>query len=1190
MQMQKIIDQILEGDFDYESGSLDFSCAKIEFVIRKGGQYEGSFRIYAPSGVYTAGTVSSSDWRMECLTGEFSGAEDEISFRFHGEKLEEGDVVKGTFDIISNQGEYYLPFVASVEYAIPESSIGPVKNLFHFANLAKSDWKEAVNLFYSPEFVNVFSGSDARYLEDYRALAAYRGQEQNVEEFLIQVNKKQSVEFLVEETALLVEVRASDSAGGVVEQSLDLVRNGWGYTRLSVECEGEFLFTEKEALTDDDFLGNRCRLPVFLDSGRLRRGKNFGRIYLRNSYVSLTVPVTAHLGGSQLDVRAQERKRCVASLMESYQAFRLRKLSTSVWLKETGKMVERLVAMDENDVQARLFQAQLLITEERTNEAGWILDYVAELFEKRQPEDTLYAYYLYLTSLVHPDSEYVARVAGDVERILRADDSNWRVAWLLLYLSADYCRTDREKWILWERFFQLGCTSPVLYIEALSLLNGNPALLRRLDRFERQVLLYGIRQGALKREAADQIIYLAGRIKEYSPVLFRALTGLYEKKKDVSLLQEIVTLLIKGGKVGTEYFEWYRAGVEAQLRITNLYEHFMMSLNLDSAVEIPKTVLIYFSYQNNMDYVRTAYLYDYILRHVDSLGDIYESYRFKIEHFVTEQMKRSHINRNLANLYNKLLYPGMVDEQTSGPLARLLFAHLIQVEDDRIRKVYVYQPENKRPCEYALSDKRTWVALYGSRYTIVFEDAWRNRFTRSVEYTMEKLMIPGKFLRFLLPYGELCPELDFYLCDSDSVCREEPAQRVQRELRIVSMDYADQQLKRELYLRILQYYYDRDDMRTLDEYLKKIPAGELDAKERAVAVRFMVLRGNYRLAWQWVEEYGPYFVDLKILVRLVGAVIEKDGMAENPLLTAAATHIFQKGKYDSAVLGYLAMYYQGMTRNMRDIWRAARSFDVDCYRLSERILVQMLYSGAFVGEKMEVFRYYITQGAKQEVEEAFLAQCAYDCFVKERIMEKDVFQEIRHMYRRGESVPLVCKLAYLKYFSENREEVYEEPDGMIQELLEEMMEKEIQLNFFRQFTECRRMQQELSDKTILEYRTRPQTRVCIHYALLYEDGAAQEYRCEYMKEVYGGVFFRSFVLFFGESLQYYITEEQDGESQVTESGTVQRSDDNGKEEGRYQLINDIALAKSLQDFDTMDSLLEEYYKKDFLNSRLFVLR
>ena len=188
-----------------------------------------------------------------------------------------------------------------------------------------------------------------------------------------------------------------------------------------------------------------------------------------------------------------------------------------------------------------------------------------------------------------------------------------------------------------------------------------------------------------------------------------------------------------------------------------------------------------------------------------------------------------------------------------------------------------------------------------------------------------------------------------------------------RELRIAASRDADPEVKRELHLRILQYYFDMDDMQALDRYLKEIPPEGLLAQERASVVRFMVLRGNYKLAWEWLESYGPYFVDVKILVRLVGAMIEKYDMAENPLLTAAATHIFRRGKYDSTVLDYLIRHYRGMTRNMRDIWKAAKSFGADCYMLSERMLVQMLYSGAFVGEKLEIFRYYVSQGAKQEV-------------------------------------------------------------------------------------------------------------------------------------------------------------------------------------------------------------------------------
>ena len=1192
MQKQKVIDQILEGNFRFENGSLDFSCAKIELSIQKGQQYEGSFHIYGPAGLYTDGTVLSSDWRMECLTREFVGAAEEISFLFHGETLEEGDVVKGSFDIISNQGEYYLPFVVSVEHVVLESSVGSIKNLFHFANLAKSNWKEAVKLFYSPEFIRVFSGSDARYAEDYRALAAYKGWEQNVEEFLILINKKQRVEYLVEEPELDMQVTAFNSAYAVQEQGLTIVRNGWGFTRLSVECQGDFLFVEKELLTDDDFLGNHYRLPVFIDTSLCRRGRNFGQICLYNSYVKLTVPVTVQVGGgSRPHSRETDRKRYTALLMEYYLAFRMRKIGTSTWLKETGKLVERLVAMNENDISARLFQAQLLITEENRNEAGWILDHVSDLLEEGQAEDALLAYYLYLTTLLHGEEAYISKVAEDVEHIYRRNNANWRVAWLLLYLSEELQKSDKDKWNFLEKMFSTGCTSPVLYIEAVFLLNSNPALLRRLGRFEQQTLLFGVRQGILKRELTEQMVYLAGKVKEYSAALFRTLERLYGKKKDVRLLQEICTLLIKGGKIGSAYLSWFKAGVDAQLRITKLYEYYMMSLNLDKPQELPKAVLMFFSYQNNLDYAHSAYLYDYILQNRDKLGDIYETNKVRMEHFVVEQIKKGRINRQLANLYNKLLQPDMVNEQTCEPLSRLLFAHLIQVEDSRLRKVYVYQQGILHPREYALTDGRAWVALYGSRYTIVFEDAGKNRFIKNVDYTMEKLMIPGKFLRWIAPFAINNPEFDFYLCESENICREEPSERIKRELRIAASDHMESQVKREFYLRILQYYYDTDNMRALDEYLQTIPAGELSARERGSVLRFMVLRGNVSLAGRWLETYGPYFVDVKILVRLIVSLMERRDMEEDDLLLSAAIYVFYKGKYDSRILEYLILYYQGLTRNMRDIWKAARSFDTDCYKLSERIIMRMLYSGAFVGEKMEIFHHYISQGARAEVEEAFLIQCAYDCFVRERVMEREVFREIGFMYRRGEPVQKICKLAYLKYFAENREETDEEDAAASEGFLKEMMAEGIFLEFFRQFKECDFVQQELADKTIIEYRANPQCKACIHYSVLYESGESDGYRAENMKQAYDGVFFKEFVLFAGESLQYYITEEINGEELLTESGTLQKSEDAEYiEDSKYQLINDIELSRSLQDFDTMDNLLEEYYKKEFLNSRLFAIR
>ncbi len=1186
--MQDIIDRILGGNFDYENASLDFSCTKVELSIPAGAIYEGTFHICSTQGCLTNGYVNTTDLRMECLTPTFWGSDEEIAFCFHGENMEEGEVVKGAFNVVSNHGEYYLPFVVSVEHTILNSSIGTIKNLFHFANLAKSNWQEAVDLFYSPQFACIFKGSDARIYDCYRGLAAYPKNEQNVEEFLIHINKKQRVEFLVEEQEKICEFAFYENPYQILEQQIEIVRNGWGYTALNIECDGDFLFTERELLTDDDFVGNKCMLPIFIDGSLCRKGKNLGQVVLFNSYVCLTIPVIVKVGES--GCVALSKKRIVVQLMEFYQAFRMKKISSSTWLKESEKLVNKLVAMDENDVAARLFQAQLLISEERYHEAKWLLDHAISLMEQKEEEnDTLLAYYLYLTTLIHRDETYVSQVAEEVSRIYRSNRSQWRVAWLQLYLTEEYDKSATGKWLFLEKQFYCGCTSPILYIEALCLLGTNPTLLRRLDAYELQVLYYGAKQRILGMELVEQIVYLAGKVREYSPVLLKILVSLYEKKADIRILREICTLLIKGNRIEHKYFEWYQRGVDKQLRITNLYEYYMMSIDLSIPQELPKLLLMYFSYQNNLDYEHSAYLYCYIVRHKNEFSEIYESYQPRMKRFVMEQIQKKHINRNLATLYQEMLTPDIVTEENVQALSGLLFANQVQVEDSRLYKVIVYQANNLKAQEYFLQDNKAWISLYGNEYTILFEDRWGNRFVRSVEYTLEKLMVPGKFLRMIAHYDKNCPELEQYLCETEH--NEVTPQSIERVLRVANSENVMSEIKRELYFRILQYYYDVDDMQALDDYLEIIPFEELTMQERGKVLKFMVLRRKYQIAYQWIVQFGPYFVDAKTLLRFTSEMIRRTNMVENKTLTAAAVYAFQKGKYDSTILAYLIQYFKGMTKDMRDIWKAARSFEVDCYKLSEKMLVQMLYSGAFVGEKMDIFRYYVSQGAKGEVEAAFLVQCAYDYFVREKLTDRYIFQEIRYAYLRQEEIRLVCKLAFLKYYAENPEELVQEDKPLLEEFLEEMLYRGIYLNFFREFKEFSYLTQVMGDKTIVEYRARPGGKVRIHYVIMNENGEADEYLCQYMTEVYGGVCFQEFVLFFGETLQYYITEEYAGEEHLTESGNIQKSDIvNDAYSNRYELINDVILCKALQDYDTLDELLEEVWRKEYWNQQMFRLQ
>ena len=123
---------------------------------------------------------------------------------------------------------------------------------------------------------------------------------------------------------------------------------------------------------------------------------------------------------------------------------------------------------------------------------------------------------------------------------------------------------------------------------------------------------------------------------------------------------------------------------------------------------------------------------------------------------------------------------------------------------------------------------------------------------------------------------------------------------------------------------------------------------------------------------------------------------------------------------------------------------------------------------------------------------------------------------------------------------------------------------------------------------MLEYRTVPGAHCTIHYRLVGD--ADNEYKKRAMQEMYDGIFVSSFVLFFGEQLQYYITEEGKDDAEVaTESGTIAKSDIVKNIAGsRYSLINDIMIGETLQDYETVDKLLAEYYHKRDICDRIFV--
>ena len=1187
--VRQAAEEILNGKFNVDNGSLDFSCPRIDISLHADTVTEDSFTIYGPVGQMTEGYVVSSDLRMECMTQSFGGSQDEIHYRFDSHGMEVGEEVKGAFNIISNQGEYYLPFSVSITPQTVVSSLGGIKNLFHFTNLAKSNWEEAVKLFYSDEFGTVFEGNDKQYYAAYKGLSAIKGNEHNVEEFLLEINKKKPVEYIPEETEIKIEDPLQ-----MTRYALVINRNGWGYTHLSVETEGGFLRVEEDTVSDTSFLGNIYRVYYYVDHEKLHAGNNYGCILLVQEHQTIRIPVTVvvHKSARKALGIHKEKERLTVEMMEYYQAFRLKKISTKTWMTETNKLLNRMMELDDKDITYKLFQAQILLTEERYNEAKWLVEKQEEQVLLRQKEcPELWCYYLYLTTLYSRDYRYVDEVAAEVSEIYERNRGNWRIAWLLLYLSEEYVKNSSRKWELLEELFRYRCTSPVIYIEAWNLLCANPAMLLKLDTFEQQILRYAVKNDLIKEEIVMQIVYLAQKQKNYSDSIFHILAGCYEKRPQNDILHAICTLLIKGNRYGQEYFKWFRAGVEQNLRITRLYEYYMMSISLQYDGPLPKIILLYFAYQSDLHYEITAYLYAYVYRHREEIPDIYANYYASMERFVTEQIRRGRVNKDLAYLYRNLISLPMIDEECAAQLVSLLFMREIKVDSDQIREVILVYPYVVGEYIYPVSAGRAQVPIYDSACKIILGDGLGNRYTVSVGCHTETLLSPVKLALMISPFVRDNLGFALYTCfeyQNTFAVQDDNADLVAY---LAGSDRIEEQMKREMRMMLVHFYYEKDRMRELDDYLFKLTPEDVSRRNRKEIIRYMIVRGMYEEAYVWVRRYGPYGVDAKTLVKLCSRLLEEGNETQDPVMTGVLHYVVSKGKYDENVLNYLIRYYTGSIKDMRDIWKLAEDFGVDTYALGERLIVQMLYTGAHVGDKMDIFRAYCKAGGDETLRAAFVSQCSYDYAIGGQITEPYIFENILYLYKEEAPLHLVCKIAFLQYYAENKQEQDDAVKQVCCEFLRDLLNENIVLPVYKEYQGYIPQMDEYQDKTMVEYRAKPGSKAIIHYVIQGEDSPENEYRKEEMKDMFAGLCVKEFILFFGERLQFYITEVSEGGEQLTKSGAINRSDiGQDSFESRFTVLNDIMIGMTLHDYDTVDGLMRDYYRQDYMADMVFRMR
>ena len=1185
--MQSVVENILNGNFNTERHSLNFSSPVIKLSVNEGTSYEGSFMIYGPKDVFTEGTVSSTGLRMKCPVDSFSGSECEVPFVFDSTGMNEGDTFKGEFRIISNQGEYLIPYDIKIGNDNLDTSMGDIRNLFHFTNLARSNYDEASDLFFSDDFKTVLIGSDRMYLNAYRALRDAADRHQALEEFLLRIKKKQPVEFIVAEPNVRI-----DSLMGSLEKNIILHRNGWGYSDLKITTDDPFIVLLRDSISDRDFTANSARIPYKIDGGVLHEGRNYGRIMLDNAYnhIEVTICVNNHPINRRLADMERTVKHHTIDMMRYYEAFRCRKISAGTWMQETGSIVDALRETDKENLYYELMNVQLLVTKERYNEARWILEQTEDRVSTSD-DVTLYCYYYYLTTLVNRTDSETERVASLVHHMHLKNPENWRIAWLLMYLDEDYARSGQKKWELLSKLFSLGATSPVLYVEAFTILQNNPTILNAIGDFEIQVLRYMAKKDILSADIIEQFIYIFSRMKVYKKSMTDLLKACYRVLPNKEVLQAVCILLINLGDTSSDSFEWYEKAIENELKITRLYEYYMMSINMDVDVKIPKMALMYFAFDSSLDSIHNAYLYAYMYKNRNILTELYENYKSAIEQFVSSELLKGHNNRFLAYLYKNMITEKSISDDAAIGLSKAIFVHRILFKRDNITGVAVRYANVATDNTYPVrkGEKELYIPVYGSNNQIVLYDSLGNCFICENEYELQRLMMPDKLQGYIAPYIINDVLFDLWACEHGTDLAQVTISNVSSMRRIADCPLTDRDIRKEIKSRLVRFYYDEDMMDELDSLLNEIGYDEVPGKGYSEIIHLMVVRGMYEKAYEWICTGGGENIETKVIGRLCQRLLDDTNMQEeNPSMTSLIYRVFTVGKCEGSLLKYLVKYFDGTCKEMKEIWKRASEEGIDTFLLEERLLKRMLYTGAYVSELGRILLSYNESAGGDDLSLAVLSQIGFDYFVYDKLMDDESMNLIGQFIDKNADIPFVLKLSYTKYNSERSADLTDKELKIIVVYLREIMAKGMIFPYFKEYASTITFMHRFADKTIIEYKAPEADSAVIHFMIEKNESSHNEYSKEDMRNMYHGIFVKQFVLFFGERLQYYIVENNENGEQLTESGTVTCSDMAHKGSvSKYDLINDIAIARTLGDNDTMYDLLLEYFKQEHLLNEIF---
>lgn len=1201
--MKELIDKLSLGMIDYEIPKISVNIENenlnnknpkgIDKSFMPEELYEGTFQIVNIGAGKLKGILYSTSRHVKIKTKVFSGDKSVIRYVIDTCCLKEGMEINGEISIVSNGGEIEIPFHIKITEKQIHTYSGEIKNMFHFTDYVQKDYDHALRLFVSDWFAE-FVAKDGILKTRYEALRPGTDKSIALDEFLIAAGKKKAINIEVKQKELFYENLQKD-----YEDRLVLQKDNWGYVRAEIKSKGSFLELEKKKITGEDFTGNICEIPYIIKTAGLHEGYNHGVILVKSLRDEIKIPVRIYKYAQNTPVSKSNYLACKKYLVELYRDylnFRMKLLTMQEWARNSLELLAEMKKIKEEDLFLQLVRAQIMTAQRKETEAKLILEDAAKKLEDMYVRDIEnHCFYLYVQAVRERKEECTKKALESIRGYYENGYDDWKLLWMIMYLDENYDRNESLKMIRVKEQYNKGMRSPLMYCETLLVLNNTPSLLRVLDEFEKSVILFGMKNKYVSEKLQKRILDLCEMEKSFDRDIFRILAGMYKTSKTVLLLYEIVGMLIKGGQTAQKYFVWYDRAVQLGLKITGLYEYYMYSISFDYKGRIPDVILMYFVYNLTLNGERLDFLYQKVIEYKDEAPNIYQLYARTIEKYAGECILKGRVNNKLAVVYHEVLKKTVPTSEMAEKLPDILNTCMITCDNPNIREVIVIHKELKKEQHVPLIGKRAYVCIYAEDAAVVFADINGNRYMQTVKYQMKKLLSQEEILKICY---EIQPDnlgLLIYLNDRYFRYRKykEKAMQVMEKL-VITRDIRDE-YRQFLEEEILQYYSDNSGEEEFAGYLDRMQTEEVSSSLKIKVIQMSAACGLYEKSFGLMSRYGSDLISSNLVLKCVNQMLIQAGEEENEDFIYFSFDAFQRGKYNENTLNYLCRYYYGSTNEMYRIWQAGKSFECESREMEEKIIVQMLFTGKYEAHIGSIFESYIRKGADPKVKWAYFIKRSYDYFVGQEEVEESLFRYMERELSNEEEVHYLCELAWLKYQSE-KEELKESQIRLCRKILYEMCSRRKKYEFYKKFAKYFKLPSSVENKTILEYRADPDCEVYVHYLTNGREGQKEKYQTEKMINSCHGIFTCEFLLFYGEAVTYYITEEKQGHEANTYADCLAKTEDRilkqdsldtGQDNSPYGILNHIIICAGMQKNDVFPDLARDYYVKKRLNESIF---